>query len=88
MSKDYMDEVSYKVPIKNLYRVQKAQINHEGCRYQVFLLKITDEKLRALYNDNTHIMQVWTLSGEIVYQRLFRCGLEEFGDVQDPILDW
>jgi hypothetical protein len=32
-SKDFMDEVTYKVPVKDLYEVMKVCTSHQGCNY-------------------------------------------------------
>jgi len=32
-SKDFMDEVTYKVPVKDLYEVIKVCTSHQGCDY-------------------------------------------------------
>ena len=37
-SKDFMDEVTYSVPVKDLYEVIKVCTSHQGCDYQALLL--------------------------------------------------
>jgi hypothetical protein len=76
-SRDFMDEVTYEVPLKGLYRVQKTCSSNEGCPFQAVLLQIRDKRLRLMYGNATHLIQVWNKNGEMVYQRSLNTPEEE-----------
>lgn len=45
-SGDFMDQVTYSVPIKGLYKIKMQRIGYEGNEFQAVLLKIEDKKLQ------------------------------------------
>ena len=66
-SKDFMDELTYSVPVKDLYQVLKVCTSHEGCGYQALLLEIVNDELRTMYNEATHLIQVRNMRGELIF---------------------
>ena len=68
-AKDFLDQVTYSVPTKGLYKVKMQRTGYRGSKYQAVLLEIVDEKLKQLYDNSTHLLQVWNNSGDMVYQR-------------------
>ena len=44
-SKDFMDELTYSVPTKDLYEVMKVCASNQGCDFQALLLEIKNEEI-------------------------------------------
>jgi hypothetical protein len=44
-----MDEVTYKVPLKTLYKVVKNSSTNDSCDFQAVLLEIRDNSLKQMY---------------------------------------
>ena len=70
-SRDFIDEITYSVPLDKLYKVKDSCSSNESCEYQGVLLQIKDEKLAKDYYQASHLIQVWNKKGTMILQRDF-----------------
>ena len=64
-----MRYVEYAVPLKKLYKVVASCLFEEGAKFCPVLIKIENEDIKEKSGGSEFLLQVWTDTGEMVFER-------------------
>ena len=68
-AKEYMRKVMYEVPLSKLYKVVASCQYEEDAKYCPVLVKIIDEFILKENNYLKYLLQVWSINGEMVFEK-------------------
>ena len=85
-AKDYMQQVSYSVPIDKLYQVIDSCNFSTDLDFCPVMLKIVDDKIIEENGGKAYLMQVWTNKGELAYERKLDRPVENWNISTDKLL--
>ena len=64
-----MSKVSYQVPLNSLYKVLASCMYEEDGNFCPVLVKIIDPTILKENKNKPYLLQVWTRSGDMVYEK-------------------
>ena len=68
-AKDYMDKIAYHVPLEKLYEIVACCQFEEGSKFCPVLIKINEAQIIAVSGGKPFLLQVWTDTGEMVFEK-------------------
>ena len=68
-AKQYMRKVMYEVPLNKLYKVIASCLYEEDAKFCPVLVKIIDKVILEDNANHPFLLQVWSITGEMVYEK-------------------
>lgn len=77
---EYIDKLRFSIPLDKLYSVKDSCLYNSASAFCPVLVKIGDKLLKDQQNEITHpyLLQVWTVSGKLVFER----------HLTEPLFEW
>ena len=81
-----MDKIAYHVPLDKLYEIIASCLFEEGVKFCPVLIKINDEEIKQQSGGKTFLLQVWTETGEMVFERPMETPLTNWNIAEDKLI--
>ena len=76
----------YQVPLSRLYQIMASCQYDEGAKFCPVLVKINDDDIQANNNGCGFLLQVWTLKGEMIYEKPLDKPISNWNISEDTLL--
>ena len=85
-AKEYMKQVSYEVPVKQLYEVVASCNFSTELEFCPVITRIRDDGIIAKNGGKAFLMQVWTKKGELAFERKLDKPVDNWNISTDKLL--